>query len=415
VVDEGRVLVLLRPGRGEVRLPKGHVEPGETAQDAALRETAEESGYAHLVLQGGLGEQIVAFQHGGRHVVRTEYYFLMTLAEGPPALPANGEDQFRPTWVEWGRALEMLTFEPEREWVRRARAALEQRTLAVLAAGQKSVALSTGSLYTYGIARVFHFAAEAGYDGVEVLVDHRWDTRQTVYLRRLVSEYGLPILALHSPFVATVPGWPRDQLGRLRETVGLAGELGVGIVVTHLPFRVHSLSIQWHGGRSRTVDLPVPRLRRDAYARFLCEDLSAFEEASGVTVAVENMPARRFLGLKINRFWCNSLEELGQFRHVTLDATHLGTWGSDVLAAYSRLRGQVVHVHLSNYDGREHRLPNSGDLPLGVLLQQLAAGGFVGTVTVECSPSAFGAESPARALAAAQQALAFVRRNLKSG
>ena len=38
VVEAGRVLVLERPGRRELRLPKGHIEPGETPRQAALRD-----------------------------------------------------------------------------------------------------------------------------------------------------------------------------------------------------------------------------------------------------------------------------------------------------------------------------------------------------------------------------------------
>ncbi len=44
VVHKGQVLVLLRPTAGEVRLPKGHVESGETLEAAALREVMEETG-----------------------------------------------------------------------------------------------------------------------------------------------------------------------------------------------------------------------------------------------------------------------------------------------------------------------------------------------------------------------------------
>ena len=43
VVHEGKVLLLDRPKRGEVRLPKGHIDPGETPEMTALRETTEES------------------------------------------------------------------------------------------------------------------------------------------------------------------------------------------------------------------------------------------------------------------------------------------------------------------------------------------------------------------------------------
>ena len=120
VVRGGHVLVLRRPGRGEVRLPKGHVEPGEGAEAAAMRETREESGYVDLVPGADLGTQIVEFDYEGRHIVRTERYFLMTLA-APDAPSFGGEAQFEPVWLAWDDALAALTFEAEREWVRRAR------------------------------------------------------------------------------------------------------------------------------------------------------------------------------------------------------------------------------------------------------------------------------------------------------
>ena len=122
VVHDGRVLVLRRPGRGEVRLPKGHVEPGEEVQATALRETREESGYANLVVKADLDTQVVEFDHEGRYVVRTERYFLMALADDADSAPVGGEEQFEPDWLTWDDALATLTFEAEREWVRRARA-----------------------------------------------------------------------------------------------------------------------------------------------------------------------------------------------------------------------------------------------------------------------------------------------------
>jgi 8-oxo-dGTP pyrophosphatase MutT (NUDIX family) len=120
VVRDGRVLALKRPSRGEVRLPKGHVDPGEDVQTTALREVREESGYDGLIVQADLGEQRVEFDHAGRHVVRSERYFLMALAD-PDAVSLRGEAQFEPEWLTWDEALAALTFEAEREWVRRAR------------------------------------------------------------------------------------------------------------------------------------------------------------------------------------------------------------------------------------------------------------------------------------------------------
>lgn len=122
VVDEERVLVLRRPSRDEIRLPKGHVEPGESAREAALRETREESGYADLSVKADLGAQMVEFDHKERHVMRTERYFLMTLgSDDTEPFSREGEEQFDPVWLTWDEALAALTFEAEREWVRRAR------------------------------------------------------------------------------------------------------------------------------------------------------------------------------------------------------------------------------------------------------------------------------------------------------
>jgi len=278
------------------------------------------------------------------------------------------------------------------------------------------IALSTGSLYSYGTARVFELAARAGYDGIEIMVDHRWDTRHPDYLRRLSEEHALPIVALHSPFLGLdAPGWPDDEVGRLRCTVALAQALDVSTVVTHLPFRFHALIGRWYASRMHSFKLPVPIPRRESYSCFLCEGLAPFEDSSGVTVAVENMPMHRLLGWGINSYAFNKPADLSRFPHLTLDTTHLGTWGLDPLAVYEQLRERVAHVHLSNFDGadkehpQEHRSPPDGDLPLDDFLRALARDGYQGSVTVETGPEVMHAGDEDRCLAELRRALAFCR------
>jgi 8-oxo-dGTP pyrophosphatase MutT (NUDIX family) len=125
VIDHsGRVLVLCRPSRGEVRLPKGHVEKGESHLEAARREVAEESGYSELRLLADLGHQVVKFEYRGRRIVRDEYYFLLQLQDASHQVKREARElQFEPAWIGWEQALMELSFESEREWVRRARAA----------------------------------------------------------------------------------------------------------------------------------------------------------------------------------------------------------------------------------------------------------------------------------------------------
>ncbi len=122
-----QVLVLERPSRGEIRLPKGHIDPGESPLHAARREIAEESGFCHLRLLADLGSQRVAFPYQGRTWVREERYFLF-LRDGAAEPDAAPEEQFRPRWVTWEEAERLLTFAAEREWLRRGRRAWQAFT-----------------------------------------------------------------------------------------------------------------------------------------------------------------------------------------------------------------------------------------------------------------------------------------------
>jgi 8-oxo-dGTP pyrophosphatase MutT (NUDIX family) len=128
-----RVLVLNRParlgpdGRPEVRLPKGHIREGESREACAQREVAEESGLAELEILADLGERHVEFDWQGQRIMRKECYFLMRLP-GPRSVPRRlGESQFEPEWLPWEQALAQLTFEAEREAVRRAWEAWQAR------------------------------------------------------------------------------------------------------------------------------------------------------------------------------------------------------------------------------------------------------------------------------------------------
>lgn len=119
-----QVLVLLLAkragpdGRPEVRLPKGHIEPGESAQKTALREVYEEAGLPGLEIVADLGQQTVEFDSEGYHFCRDERYYLMMLRPG--VQPIAPESQFERMWLPWEEALGRLTYSAEQEWIRRA-------------------------------------------------------------------------------------------------------------------------------------------------------------------------------------------------------------------------------------------------------------------------------------------------------
>ena len=124
IIDNGKMLLLNRPSRHEVRLPKGHIEEGETPVAAALRESGEESGYGDLEIVSALGEQVVEFEYEGNHIIRTEHYFLMR-KHSDQQIPRSPKDveQFQVQWVALNQAVELLTYAAEKNVAQKAIAA----------------------------------------------------------------------------------------------------------------------------------------------------------------------------------------------------------------------------------------------------------------------------------------------------
>jgi 8-oxo-dGTP pyrophosphatase MutT (NUDIX family) len=121
IIHEDHMLLLERPSRAEVRLPKGHIEEGEDPATTALRETMEETGLADLQIAADLGSQVVEFEYRGRHYRRTEHYFLVRKV-GDGAWSRSPEDaaDFRPFWAPLDQAAEQLTYPAEQTMARRA-------------------------------------------------------------------------------------------------------------------------------------------------------------------------------------------------------------------------------------------------------------------------------------------------------
>ncbi len=248
---------------------------------------------------------------------------------------------------------------------------------------------STGSLYLYGLERVFALAAEFGFDGVEVMCDERLDTRQPGYLRHLSETYHLPITSLHAPFVtARLPGWTPGLVAAVRQTVALAEQVGAEHVVVHVPRKVGYLVVQG----TRTWRLPWVAIDGEIRQWIAEGELARFQAETAVQVCLENMPilARRLNGLIPDRYltWWNTVEAWSQVHdHLTLDTTHWATHRIDPLAAYRAAGKRVRHIHLSNFhDGQEHQLPHRGDLDLVGFLRSVIADGFDGHMVLELDP-----------------------------
>jgi sugar phosphate isomerase/epimerase len=228
-----------------------------------------------------------------------------------------------------------------------------------------AVVCSTISVFSRPLDQAFALISETGFDGLEVMVTSDPDSRDAGRIRGLSEDHGLPVLAVHAPFLLMSRRvWGHDPIGKIERAVELALRVGAPVVVVHPPYRWQS-----------------------AYRRWLDEQSSAAARAWGVRIAVENMFPLRVRGRSLGRFHARqSLEELERFDAVTLDTSHLAVAGLDPVEAIDRLGERLAHVHLSNNAGRgwdSHSPLDEGVLDLGRVLESLAERGYRGAISLE--------------------------------
>jgi 8-oxo-dGTP diphosphatase len=105
---DGRIAIVHRPRYDDWSLPKGKLDPGETWEEAALREVREETG-----LECSLGEELSSTRYhdrkGRSKLVR---YWLMDPVGGEFA-PNDEVDELR--WLTPAEAAALLTYPRDKE------------------------------------------------------------------------------------------------------------------------------------------------------------------------------------------------------------------------------------------------------------------------------------------------------------
>lgn len=123
--DGWEVAVINPRGRTAVALPKGHIDPGEKAEQAALREVREETGVQARLLQK-LGDVKYVYRFRGKTIFKEVGFFLVEYESGQiDALEAKMRVEVdKAFWVDLAEAEKRLSYPGEREMARKALAAL---------------------------------------------------------------------------------------------------------------------------------------------------------------------------------------------------------------------------------------------------------------------------------------------------
>lgn len=113
------LFLLIRDSYANWGFPKGHLETGEQAEDAALREVREETGLTELALRGTIDTIDWYFRFRGRLIHKVCHFFLMETTEAETA-PQRAEGITACRWVGYGEAVESISYGNARQVLRQA-------------------------------------------------------------------------------------------------------------------------------------------------------------------------------------------------------------------------------------------------------------------------------------------------------
>lgn len=108
-------------GQRVLALPKGHVDPGESPEQAAAREVREEGGVETELLEK-LGDVRYFYQRDGRRIFKRVRFFLFAYRGGSPEDHDDEVEEAR--WMPLAEAASALSYAGEREMVERALSAI---------------------------------------------------------------------------------------------------------------------------------------------------------------------------------------------------------------------------------------------------------------------------------------------------
>lgn len=110
------IVVVHRPKYGDWSLPKGKLDPGETWQDAAVREVREETGYPVVELGPFLDQVEYVARDSDPRSPRRKQVRYWAMRAGPGSFtPGTEVDEIR--WLPAPAAIDLLSYDRDRELV----------------------------------------------------------------------------------------------------------------------------------------------------------------------------------------------------------------------------------------------------------------------------------------------------------
>lgn len=202
------------------------------------------------------------------------------------------------------------------------------------------LALCTDSLSRYGLNRVFRFAKEAGFDGVDLAITKDYDSQNGTYIKELSDEYQVPVLS--------ITGSPKTNKKTIEQAIDIAKTVGCEIVV-----------------------LQPPELFNFRLASWIKKEIPEIRKREKLHICLENTDAKTILGI-LPQYSLNSMTDLKNFKAVSLDTANIVDKKLDLLKFYDELKEHIYHIHFADATtSKDHILPGRGVVALESLLTKL--------------------------------------------
>ena len=117
--DGGALFLLIRDSYQNWGFPKGHLESGERAEDAALREVREETGIDDLALRGRIETIDWYFRFRGQLIHKVCHFYLMETGQATTN-PQHAEGITACRWVAYDDARSAISYANARKVLGRA-------------------------------------------------------------------------------------------------------------------------------------------------------------------------------------------------------------------------------------------------------------------------------------------------------
>lgn len=227
--------------------------------------------------------------------------------------------------------------------------------------------LSTASLTWYGLHRIFQFAKNAGYTGVDIaLWTLNFDLWDEEYIYELTQSFGLPVLSLTAP-------WKWMSRKKLEKIVIIAKKLSVQ-VITVSPPHITDKDTKWFWN-------DLVKIKRDTH----------------ISICVQNVEPK-FLFFVIPEYRNATFTQIKSVTwDTTLDLLAVDSGSSmDIIKAQGMLWKSIKNVHFSDKKWMKRGILPGGagggisHLPLESFLMKLKSTWYAGYITLKVNPTEIG-------------------------